>query len=186
MTSTALIGWPVLISDQRWWLWLGGLEPDYTLLWCRLIKDGRHVVKTDGVVTRELAGHPAQGECRRGAAEGPDRWGCWPPTPPQRVLDGEVVCILLQRVIQRVHQAILPQLVKHQRGEDLREARDSAITVIKHMLWLIEWMYPGLVIHRIPTAAAHINLVSGSVSQVSQVLYVVYLIQWRPNPNPYP
>ncbi len=34
----ALIGQPVLISDQRWWRWLGALEPVYTLLWCRLIK----------------------------------------------------------------------------------------------------------------------------------------------------
>lgn len=98
------------------------------VLWCRSIKNGCHFIKTDLEVTRKLASHPPQGECRRAAAECP---GCWPPTFPQWVLDCEVVCVLLQRVVQRVHQAILPQLVKHQCGENLRQARNSAIKVIR-------------------------------------------------------
>lgn len=87
-------------------------------------------LKLNCVVTWELAGHPTQTECRKPAAQGPDGWS-WSLTFPQWVLDGEVVSILLQRVIQRVHKAILPQLVQHYCWEMFREACNSAITVIK-------------------------------------------------------
>lgn len=59
-------------------------------------------------VTRELTRHPAQSQPGRAA-----------PGSTQRVLDGEAIQVLLQRVVQRVQQAVLPQLVEHQRGEDL-------------------------------------------------------------------
>lgn len=59
-------------------------------------------------VTRELTRHPAQSQPRRAA-----------PGSAQRVLDGEAFQVLLQRVVQRVQPAVLPQLVEHQRGEDL-------------------------------------------------------------------
>lgn len=67
--------------------------------------------------TRELAGHPAQGESC-GAAPG----------PTQRVLDGEPVQVLVQGVVQRVQESVLPQLIEHQRGEDLGQAGDPAGT----------------------------------------------------------
>lgn len=84
--------------------------------------------------TWELAGHPPQG----------DRWGadlnlpavqkyeaiCHVfqlrlPRSPQRVLDGEVLHVFLQRVVQGANLAVLPQLVQHQRREDFGQAGDS-------------------------------------------------------------
>ena len=46
------------------------------------------------------------------------------PASPQRVLDGEVLDVLLDGVVQGAHLAVLPQLVEHQGGEELGEAGD--------------------------------------------------------------
>lgn len=72
-------------------------------------------------LTWQLAGQPAQADFRWATAQCSD-WRRGVPTPSQGVLDGEVVRVLLQRVIQRCHRSILPEFIQHQRGENLGKA----------------------------------------------------------------